>query len=565
MRGCFLRLFVASVVLAVALLPAVARGNSWFAVSPMAEPRSNQTATLLLDGDVLVAGGYNSSVVGGSTVQLTLAELFDPSSRSWIRAAPMRVARDDAQAALLPDGRVLVIGGYEMPGCCENASTAETYDPPSNTWSSAPAPSGLWRVDTLTALPGGRVLLVGLFGPQSDGAKLGAAVYDPSTDTWSPAATPATESEDSATATLMGNGDVLLAGGLKVEQPPERPVRNKYTVFNTAEEYDPATNTWTTLAPMQQPRTEQAASLLSDGSVLVVGGEGSIQLPGPMTISDRLNSAERYDPATGMWHAVAPMNMARYMQSVTTLPDGRVLVAGGGECSPETDSEACLGYGHPEHLAFGDCCAASSAEIYEPAFNRWTLTEPVTSGIWHTATLLRDGEVLLAGGQLPLASRELSSAYLYGPAAPVASPAAPPAAAPLPVLTHLSQSHRVWRDRRALSGARVRRAVPIGTTFAFILNEPANVELMFTQRLRGYRVSGKCVAHRPRGKRHACSRAKLRGSLGAAAQAGSNKIAFGGVLPHGDRLPAGNYSVTAVASTTTARSFAQTLDFTITR
>jgi N-acetylneuraminic acid mutarotase len=569
MLGRFGRLVVLSLGFVFSLAMTNASAETWSAVAPMAEPRANQTATLLPNGDVLVAGGYNGFVehVGGRTEPLALAQLFDPSSRSWMQVAPMRVARDGAQAALLRDGRVLVVGGYEPYICCESASTAEVYDPSSNTWSPVPAPAELRGVESLTALPNGGVLLIGLFGPHlySFGAKVGAAIYNPSTGAWSTAAVPLVERERGATATLMSNGRLLLVGGYKGEQLPGLPVQDKYTVFASAEEYDPTANTWTTLAPMQQPRTEQAAALLPDGSVLVAGGEGEMLSPGPLTISDALHNTETYDPATNAWHTTQPMNIARYMQTATTLTDGDVLVTGGGECSTLLIVQACLGYGHPP--VSGDCCAASSAELYEPSADRWTPTEPVTSGIWHTATLLQSGEVLVTGGELPLASHELSSAYIYGPAPPPSQPlsAAPLVSVPVPppALTGLSQSHRVWREKRAARSARARRAIPVGTAFAFILNQPANVKLTFSQWSRGYRAGGKCLAHRSRDKQHTCTRARLRGTLVTAAGTGKNKLAFRGALPHGNKLPTGNYSVSVTASTTTASSPAKILNFTI--
>ena len=570
MRSRLVSVFVALLAFAMGFSSVAARAETWSVVVPMAEPRAEQTATLLPDGEVLVAGGYNGVEHGGGTTTnpLTLAQLFDPSTRSWVQAAPTRVARDGAKAALLGYGSVLVVGGtcpflqYDpetKEWVCDSSTTAEAYDPSSNTWNPVAAPSELQRVETLTALPDGRVLLVGLFGPRSGDTTVGSAVYDPDANAWSIVAKPLAQRAD-ATATLMNNGDILLAGGFYDER-----------VLESVEEYDPETTEWTILAPMHQPRMYQAATLLPDGSVFVAGGEGSVE-PGVSTFApkDVLTSAEAYNPATNAWQEIGPMNMGRTLQTATALPDGDVLMVGGQECNPEI-SEACLGYGDPEHPASGNCCAASSAEVYEASSGRWTFTEPITSGMLHTETLLQNGEVLVTGGELPLGSVELSSAYVYGPAQvspPPSRPSqlVPPAVPPTPKLIHLSQSHRTWRETRTGSDARRRHATPVGTVFAFVLSESANVRLKFTQLLPGKRVGEKCLAPRPRAITHlSCSLKRSRGLLEIAAHAGGNRIAFHGSLPHGSLLPTGRYSVSVVADTATSHSPAQTLDFTIVR
>ncbi|HEY1690334.1 MAG TPA: kelch repeat-containing protein [Solirubrobacteraceae bacterium] len=600
----------------------------------MAEPRAEQTATLLQDGEVLVVGGYNE---GGSTAatSLTLAQLFDPSTRSWVQAAPALIARNDARAALLANGSVLVVGGtcaflqYDLATeewVCESTTTAEAYDPSSNTWNPVAAPPELQWTETLTALADGRVLLVGEFGPHATNTTFGAAVYDPDTDTWSSASKPlVTRSE--ATATLMSDGDVLFAGGFHGKQLPGLPVQDEYTVFDSAETYDPSTNEWAMVAPMLQPRASQAATLLMDGSVFVAGGDGSVDLPGVLTATDVLASAETYDPTTNTWQPAAPMNLARTFQTATALPDGDVLMVGGQECN----SEECLGYGQPP--AAGDCCAASSAEVYEPSPGRWSFTAPITSGTLHTATLLQNGEVLVAGGHLlPLGSGELDSAYVYGPteAAPPSSPQASQVVRAVALkLTDVRQSRRIWRERHvrryargghaaarsthaaARSGhaaargghaaargghaaargghaavrsghaaarsthasvrsshadARNRQAIPVGTDFHFVVNESANVRFTFTQLLPGKLFGKKCRSLRPRVDGHpSCVRKKSRGTLEVSAHPGANRVAFRGRLSHDRLLPVGRYSVRAVAETTTARSSVTVRSFTIVR
>lgn len=140
---------------------------------------------------------------------------------------------------------------------------------------------------------------------------------------------------------------------------------------------------------MLEVRLGHSATLLRDGRVLVAGGSGS---DGPLA------SAELCDPGSRTWTATGSMTEGRYNHSATLLPDGRVLVAGGGTSSSI----------HP------GLDALASAELYDPSSGSWTLTAGMIEARYgHTAMLLRDGKVLVAGGDgggdrlEPLASAEL--------------------------------------------------------------------------------------------------------------------------------------------------------------
>ena len=173
------------------------------------------------------------------------------------------------------------------------------------------------------------------------------------------------EGREFATATLLRNGEVLVAGGLN----------NCDDTFCTdlaeSELYDPATGRWSATGAMHGPREQQSATLLPSGLVLVAGGlnEGGFRNGGVDS------SAELYDPATAIWTPTAAMASAHYGQTATLLRSGWVLVAGG---------------------------QSSVAQIYEPALGVW-----VTPGAMSTArtdatsTLLDDGHVLVAGGKGP--------------------------------------------------------------------------------------------------------------------------------------------------------------------
>ena len=180
------------------------------------------------------------------------------------------------------------------------------------------------------------------------------------------------------TATPLRDGRVLVAGGSRKQ------------ALSSAELYDPATKGWTRTGRLGRSRQAHSATLLADGRVLVAGGFGTGG-------GNALNSAELYDPATGSWSSTGSLNQARDSHTATLLADGRVLVAGG---EGQGSSHGGL----------------ASAEIYDPATGTWTPTGSLGQAReQHTATLLANGRVLVAGGEAP-GGAALASAELYDPA-----------------------------------------------------------------------------------------------------------------------------------------------------
>jgi hypothetical protein len=248
--------------------------RSWTATGEMIEGRQGHTATLLPDGRVLVAGGDISSANIGSSPPhhiLASAELYDPSNGTWTATGEMTEAGWGHTAILLLDGKVLVTGGYgsetdvtEVPnGEFVNPAASELYDPSNGTWTATGKMIETRALPTATLLPDGRVLVAGgqtTFATGSDIHTVdlaSAELYDPGSGTWT-ATGEMTEARTNHTTTLLADGRVLVAGG------------------GSAELWDPSSGTWTATGNMIVFRTSHTATLLPDGRVLVTGGEGGL-------------------------------------------------------------------------------------------------------------------------------------------------------------------------------------------------------------------------------------------------------------------------------------------------
>jgi len=303
---------------------------------------NSQTATLMANGKVLLAGGNNG---------VTNAELYNPAANTWTATAhSMNTPRDSYSATLLPNGKVLVAGGYNG----SYLNSAELYDPAADSWTyTSNSMSSNRDFHSATLLPNGKVLVAGGVSPA-----MTTELFDPATATWTTNSHLMNNVHANHTATLLLNGKVLVAGGLINSYPT-----------NIAELYDPATDTWTNTAQtMNYVRSHHTATLLPNGKVLVAGGFADLFL----------SSAELYDPVTDTWTVTNSMGSARGNFTATLLPNGKVLVTGGEDNSSYT----------------------KSAELYNPVSGTWAFTTQtmISPRYLHNATKLPNGKVLIAGG-----------------------------------------------------------------------------------------------------------------------------------------------------------------------
>lgn len=183
--------------------------KKWSLPRQMTVARYQHAAIKLSDGRVLVAGGC---IAYGCAADTDSVEIFDPPTNRFAKAAPMKIHRADFTATLLDDGRVLVAGGYNSTGAL---AESEIFDPPNNTWTVTRKMKTAHAVHVAALLQDGRVLVAGgdegLGLPQGD-----AEVFDPATGNWTAAGAMADGREYSAAVTLK-NGNVLVAGGFSVK------------------------------------------------------------------------------------------------------------------------------------------------------------------------------------------------------------------------------------------------------------------------------------------------------------------------------------------------------------
>jgi len=312
-------------VTASATVTVTASTSGFTPTGSLNEPRGLHTATLLPNGKVFVAYGSNSSSYAEATgyVGLTSIEVYDPGSGTFTE-----IVEDDGvgifghTATLLPNGNVLLAGGFVNSIWDYGGSTSDNgaglYNSATGVFSATGSMTANRGDHTATVLASGKVLIAG--GADSDPTGTGLAsaeLYDPSAGTFTTTGSMAV-GRFLHTATLLQNGKVLVVGGALTSTSD--PVAS-------AELYDPATGIFTPTGAMTTGREQHTATLLADGRVLIAGGTTSTGAGGLQPTA----TVEVYDPSTGSFSVSGSMAVARSLHTATLLPSGKVLVAGGGD------------------------------------------------------------------------------------------------------------------------------------------------------------------------------------------------------------------------------------------
>ena len=324
-QGVVRRSLLAGLVLILACAPQTAApttpattapvlGSGIIRIASMGAAKATHTATRLLDGRVLIAGGYDGSC------HIRETELYTPATRTFAAAAPLGVARCDHTATLLADGRVLIAGGIALR---ETLRTAELYDPSRDAFIATGDMTLPRDGPTATLLRDGTVLVTG--GIDEGRPVASAERYDPAKRTFTRVGDMRV-ARMAHTATLLADGRVLVVGGSS----------SRGQIESSAEIFDPSTGEFAPTKTMTVPRYKHAAVALADSRVLIVGGSDARDFAG------RYATAEIFDPRDGEFHVTAPMSSRRYKvtSAVAALATGEVLVAGGADIAEVFDGRA---------------------------------------------------------------------------------------------------------------------------------------------------------------------------------------------------------------------------------
>ncbi|MDX2465001.1 MAG: kelch repeat-containing protein [Porticoccus sp.] len=298
--------------------------NTWSLVGNLNTPRAYHSATTFNGTQVLVAGGNSASVL------LNSAEIFNQGTSLWQSTSSMNQARQQHAAVLLDDGRILIAGGS---GESSDLASVEIYDPTTTNWTLTSAMSSPRVSALITKLQDGRVLVS---GGTTDGVNVTTAeIYDPATNSWTSTGAMVADTAHTNAAVLLNDGRVFIRGhagytnGSAVDIQPGDPYYPAESPTKLPQMFDPASNTWSAVSPMNRPKLGGTSILLSDGSVLAVGGErfGGASWGYPIFYCDL--PAEIYNPTTDTWTVTNGLNSPGLNPSkVSLLPDGNVLAFG---------------------------------------------------------------------------------------------------------------------------------------------------------------------------------------------------------------------------------------------
>lgn len=558
--------------------------------STMSSPRIGAAAAIS-DGKVLIAGGNAGTATPPKTIDQFLPTRFINGAFQTL-SAQLTTARQYGYAAPLPGGKVLFGGGTNQNSL--DLASAEVYDPATGTDTLLPAQmTTARRMAWAAPLQDGRILIGGGIDANNNILR-SAEIFDPTTGTFTAVAQQMVDPLAGATATTLPNGRVLIVGGASSTTVPPT---------TAVEIYNPATGAFTKVSDgLLVPREWPVVVTLPDGKVLIAGGASSA-VSAPLVVE---RSAEIFDPEDSTSQELpvsgsTEMSTGRYAAVAALLPNGRVLIAGGGNSAGAPLADAELFEPAPEAKAsppaFGNTALGATSTISvtitnvgaqkldvegfsaggpnSSDFTAGTSSCPGTPfGFESTCTVKvhftpsatgsRVGIVTLSDNEpVPLTFivkgtgvvRGMGGGGMGGGGGSGTGGGGGSGSTSVPALSKASITPRRFH-------AGQRRA---GTTIAWHDTSAATATLRIFRIASGHKVGGRCVpvTHRNRRNR-ACSRFIRLGSLIHDDQAGVDGIQFKGRL-RGRTLAPGRYRLTIQAADRRGHSRALTLTFTVVR
>ncbi|CAF1082419.1 unnamed protein product [Adineta ricciae] len=330
----------------------------WNMDALLMRPRSKFGTVLLLNKLILVTGGYiNSTVVTSGT------ELYNSSS-GWTTGPSMKYVRYDHTLTAFANGTRALAAGSRYP---LYSQSAEVYDSLRRTWSLLSANMSYPRYSHTAVLLGNEQILIAGGFNASGKSTATAEIFNPSSNTFTNPST-MLSSRAEFTSTILGDkATVLVTGGFDA----------KSHLISQAELY--TGGTWTATATnMNEYRAYHSALLLNDGTVLIAGGGDGVSMS--------FSSAEIYNVTSNQFTLVGSMKYRRALFTLTLLPSGKALATGGFDWTNET---------HP-----------TVSELYDPMTKSWSTSHILNYGrMYHKSVLLNDSVLTISG-------RSIASGYL---------------------------------------------------------------------------------------------------------------------------------------------------------
>lgn len=279
----------------------------------LSAPRATHALVRSAAGPIVALGGCVADGCEPGPASATV-DVFAADGSRRLRTGTLMERRVQPAAAALPDGRVLVIGGW-VGGSV--SATTELFDPRTGRSAPGPALAHPRSSPVVVALGDGTVMIAG--GYDGATARADAELFDPASGTLRPAG-PMVHGRSGATGTRLGDGRILIAGGSDGERAGRR-------VVAQAELYDPRTRRFTATASLLTPRYKHGAVALPNGDALIVGGSDVRDYGG------KLRAVERYDAMRGRFVPAGALAVTRFKltDGVMLLDPGHVLVAAGDE------------------------------------------------------------------------------------------------------------------------------------------------------------------------------------------------------------------------------------------
>ncbi len=380
---------------------------------------NERLSSVELNGKIYVFGGISG------TNACNTVEQYDTSTGKWSSRAPMPGNAAEARTAVI-NGMIYIVDGFQnYAGPNNDSNNVYIYNPASNVWTTTKHDIG--RIDHQVAVVNGKLYIIG--GRENNGRTMTPTVemYDPNTNTWVRKASMNTARAYFSVEVV--NGKIYAFGGCSSNS-------SKVYELNTAEQYDPETDTWTFIEPMNLGRHYHKSVVLNN-KIYIIGGQTSNSGNTGYVDSNRV---DEYDPSTNTWTTKAPLNNGRYWYELVVY-NGTIYCIGGRS---NTSAKAI-----------------SVVEKYDPKTNTWEVKNPMIEGRWCFAACISNNAIYAIGGLT--GSSSLSSAEKY--TLPVVVPVAPSALTAAGGDTKVDLS---WGTVTGATGYKVMRSTTAGGPYAHI-------------------------------------------------------------------------------------------------